>query len=401
MRGEYFRMALGNITKKGIRSWLTMLGIFVGIAAVVSLVSLGRGMEEFMQDQFAKMGDDMIIVIPGRGFESFGSNKLSEHDEEIIRGVKGVGGVAPFIVKVARIEHRGSVIYSYIAGMPFDQRYDIIGDIDQFKVIRGEIPGERDKYRAMVGYLYYSGENFDGKRVGPGDRISINGVQFRVTGAYDRIGNDQDDSQIYINLDTAKELFSERGYDQIMLRSADGEDPSEVAKRIEAEMRKDRGLKEGDEDFSVQTSEQLLEMIGGILGSVQAVVIGISLISLMVGGIGIMNSMYTSVLERTNEIGVMKAIGAKNRDIQEMFLVESGIMGVVGGIVGAAMGLAMSKSVEYYMINVLNQELLKASTSPEIILGALGFSFIVGCLSGVFPAMQAANLKPVEALRYE
>ncbi len=401
MKIEYFMLSLRNIRKKGVRSWLTMLGIFVGIAAVVSLISLGQGMQEFMDDQFASMGNDMIIVMPGTGFEGFGSNKLTEHDEKLIKSVRGVKNVAPFIIKISRVEFGKDRIDTWIAGVPFDDRYELLEDIDTFKQIAGTRPDDKDKYKVNVGYLFYTGDKFDGKEVKPGSKLIINGVQFRVSGALDRIGNDQDDSQIYINLDTAKELFSEDGYDQFMLRSEEGQDPSVVAERITEEMRQDRNQEEGEENFNVQTSEQLMEMMGGIMSSVQAVVVGISMISLMVGGIGIMNAMYTSVLERTPEIGVMKAIGAKNRDIMEMFLVESGVMGMVGGFVGIIIGLGMSKSVEYYAVNYLNQDLLKASTDPVIIFGALAFSFITGCLSGVFPAMQAAKLKPVEALRYE
>lgn len=401
MKVEYFRFATKNIRKKGVRSWLTMLGIFVGIAAVVSLISLGKGMDEFIKDQFASMGNDMIIVMPGSGFESFGSSKLTEHDEKVISGVRGVRDVAPFLVKVARVEYGKDSVYTWVMGTPFDNRYDILDEMDTFKIIAGKRPQDSDKYKAGVGYLFYTGEKFDNKKLKPGNRILINGVQFKVAAAYDRIGNNQDDSNIYINLDTAQQLFGEKDFDQMMLRVSEGYDPAKVAERIREEMRKDRNQDKGEEDFTVQTSEQLLEMMGGILSSVQAVVIGISLISLMVGGIGIMNAMYTSVLERTPEIGVMKAIGARNRDIMEMFLIESGIMGVIGGVVGTAIGLLMSKSVEYYSINYLNQSLLKASTAPELIVGALAFSFIAGCISGVAPAIKASKLKPVDALRYE
>ena len=138
-----------------------------------------------------------------------------------------------------------------------------------------------------------------------------------------------------------------------------------------------------------------------IFAVVQGVLVGIAGISLLVGGVGIMNTMYTSVLERTKEIGTMKAIGAKNSHILFLFLVESGLLGLAGGLIGVIIGLGMAKGTEYAATAYIGSPLLQASMDPLIIFGALSFSFIVGTLSGVLPALQASKLKPVDALRYE
>ncbi len=151
----------------------------------------------------------------------------------------------------------------------------------------------------------------------------------------------------------------------------------------------------------VQTFEQVMKSFQTIFGMVQAVVIGIVAISLLVGGIGITNTMYTSVLERTRDIGIMKAVGARNSDILKLFMIESGMLGLVGGAVGIMIGVGLSKAVEITISKLYNFVYLKASFPWYLILGALAFSFLVGSISGVMPARQAAKMKPVDALRYE
>jgi len=401
MLGEYFKISVRNILKKGIRSWLTMLGIFIGIAAVVSLISLGQGMEDAIKTQFASMGADTIIVMPGSGFESFGSAKLTKHDEDLVNSVQGVYKVAPFIVRLSKIEFKKEIAYTMVIGSPVDDRYEVIDSMNTFKVLEGRRPQQADRYMAEVGWILAYGDFLKDKNVKISDKIRINDVDFKVGAIMDKVGNPDDDKNIYIPLETAQDIFADKDYNQMIVKTLPGYDTAKVGKDIEDKMRRDRNEKVGEEDFMVQTSDQIMESVSGILSTVQAVLIGIALISLMVGGIGIMNTMYTAVLERTREIGVMKAIGGKNSDILTLFLIESGIMGIVGGVIGVIIGLGMSKTVEYIARYQLNNDLLRANTSPELIFGALAFSFIVGCISGVMPAMQASKLKPVEALRYE
>jgi len=402
MKVEYFSRAVRNITKKGIRSWLTMIGIFIGIAAVVSLISLGQGMEDAIKSQFNSMGTDVIIVLPGAGFQSIGSSKLTKHDEDLIKGVRGVENEAPFNFRLSKITYQKEVSYTIVIGTPTDDRFKVIEGMNTFKTLEGRnrfYPA--DKYSAAVGYTLAYGDFIKNKNVHINDKIMIDDTEFKVVGIMGKVGNPDDDKNIYIPLETAKDLFRDDGYDQMIVKVQSGFSPSSVAEDIKYRLRKDRNQKEGEEDFNVQTSEQLLESVGGILNTVQAVLVGIALISLFVGGVGIMNTMYTSVIERTSEIGVMKAIGAKNGDILSLFLIESGILGMVGGIIGVIIGLGLSKTVEYIGQTSMGNDLLRANTSPYLIFGALAFSFSVGCISGVLPAMQAAKLKPVEALRYE
>ena len=174
-----------------------------------------------------------------------------------------------------------------------------------------------------------------------------------------------------------------------------------IAEKIKVELRRFRDVKKDEEDFDIQTPEQLLGSFGDVLNIVQSVLIGIAAISLLVGGIGIANTMYTAVIERTKEIDIMKSVGAQNKDILLIFVIESGMLGLAGGAIGIAVGIGLSKLVEYLAFVYLGTSLIKAFFPWYLILGSLLFSFLVGTISGLLPARQAASLKPVDALRYE
>lgn len=403
MIGDYFKFAIGNIRQKGIRSWLTMIGIFIGIAAIVSLISLGQGMQAAINEQFELLGFNTIYVYSG-GALTFGAgpSKLTDHDLKLIRKVHGVSLAGGMNTKIAKLKYRDKTIYSYIIGIPVDETQDILLEGTGIEVVRGQKWFKpTDTYKCAVGYEHWIGNTFD-QPVEIGDKVYINDRKFDVNAFISRVGNPQDDSQVYMPFKTFQELFGVGDeYVAIMVRTKDGFETSKVAEDIRKNMRRDRGLEEGEEDFTVMTLEQMKESAGVVLDAVQAVLVGIALISLFVGGIGIMNTMYTSVLERTREIGVMKAIGARNKDILYLFLFESGIIGMAGGAIGVIIGATLGKTVEYVAEKELGTVLLKANISIELVIGALTFSFLVGCISGVLPAWQASKLNPVDALRYE
>ena len=179
----------------------------------------------------------------------------------------------------------------------------------------------------------------------------------------------------------------------------DEKEINDVASRIEDKMRKDRKEKKGEEDFSVQTPVKALGTVNLILNIINLIVTGIAAISLVVGGIGIMNTMYTSVLERTKEIGIMKAIGARNSDVMKIFLIESGLLGLVGGVVGAVIGLLLAFGVSGAANAAFGSVILKVTLSWPLLLMSISFSLIIGIVSGISPAIQASKLKPVDALR--
>jgi len=239
--------------------------------------------------------------------------------------------------------------------------------------------------------------NFFEKAVAIGDTVTLSDVKFTVVGIVEKIGSHEDDTQIYISKEASDEIYHDPGYAFLYASTKKGFPVGEVAANIEEEMRKDRGQKKEEQDFSVTTMEQLAVMSSNIISTLQTVIIGIAAISLVVGGIGIMNTMYTSVLERTHEIGVMKAIGARNSDIMMIFLLESGILGLVGGVIGVGLGMGVGAVVG----SIISQSLpFSVSFPPWLTVGALAFSFVIGSLSGALPALSAANMKPAEALRH-
>jgi len=323
MIDDFFNMSVRNLRNKGIRSWLTMVGIFIGIAAIVSLISLGEGLQNAIFEQFEMLGFDIIYVMPGSSMASMftsSSSKLTDHDLKVIRDVRGVEIAGGMLTKLAQVGYKGETEYSWVAGLDLETQ-DMFLDGTGIEVVRGQKKfREGDTYKAAVGYEYWIGNVFD-RPVGVGDRIEIANKKFEVTGEMSRIGNSQDDRNIYILIDTAEEIFElEDEYITVMARVKPNYDIEKVAEEIEKDLRRDRGLDEGEEDFQVQTMQQIMDSTAIVLDAVGFVVIGIVLISLFVGGLGIMNTMYTSVLERTQEIGVMKAVGGKNSDILVLFM---------------------------------------------------------------------------------
>lgn len=402
---DYFSIAVKGIRKRKLRSWLTMLGIFVGIAAVVALISVSRGMQTAIAEQFSTIGADRVILQPGSAFfgppgSGSGLSKITERDLELVRKSRGVGMAAGYVLKTSKLEFNKKTKFVFGIGVPADETRSVFGS--RFDVIEGRQLKRTDGKVAIVGNSYATDEKIMGRKISLGDKILIEGEEFRVVGIRKKLGDPANDVAVIIPLETAWELYGNKDeYSAIMAEVEQGFKPSDVAAGIKKGLRKDRNQEEGNEDFQVQTSEELFASFTAVLGIVQAVIVGIAAISLVVGSIGVMNTMYTAVLERTREIGVMKAVGAKNRDVMLLFLIESGLYGLVGGLIGIVFGIGMGKMIEFSASSFLGSGLLRASASLWLIGGALGFSFLLGCLAGVAPARQAARLNPVQALRYE
>ena len=400
---DYFLLAFNNLKRRKLRSWLTMIGIFIGIAAVVALISLGQGLQDYIGEEFEKLGSDKIIIQP-KGMGPPGtagpSLILTGDDLHTIENVRGVKWAIGFLVKQGQARYKGEAGIGFAIGTnPEDT--ELLDEIQSYNILEGRNIKEGDKFKVVVGNNHVYGDIWK-KDMQVGSTIEIEGYDFKVIGILEKIGNPIDDSSLYMTKDILREILNvEDEESQIMAKTAPGFDPKTVADTIERKLRQSRNEKEDQETFSVQTSDQMLETFQGIFGVVQAVLVGIAAISLLVGGIGIMNTMYTAVIERTKEIGTMKAVGARNRDIRYIFLFESGLLGLVGGAIGILIGVGLGKGTEYIATIALGTPLLRASFPLYLIGGALAFSFLIGSLSGILPAMQAAKLKPADALRYE
>ena len=400
---DYFRLAYKSVRKRKMRSWLTMIGIFIGIAAVVSLISLSQGLQSAIGEQFVKLGSDKLIVQgissgfgpPGTGAEV----PLTKKDLKVIEKVKGVDQAVGRLVRSAKMEYKDEVKYSYIVSIPEDNEdIALVIEVNDYQVKLGRLLKKGDKFVALVGSGF--AKDFFDESLLLRDKLKIEDVEFKIVGILKKSGNPQQDETIVISEEAFREILDiETTFDIIPAKVGSGEDIDLVAGRIKKALRKYRNVEEGKEDFTVETPGDILATLTNILLIVQGVLVGIAAISLVVGGIGIMNTMYTAVLERTKEIGVMKATGARNKQILFLFLVESGMLGMFGGLIGVSLGFAISKTVEYVAFQVYESYLIKASFDPWILFGALMFAFLVGAISGVFPANQAAKLKPVDALR--
>jgi len=400
----YVSLAITTFKKRRLRAWLTMLGIFIGIAAIVSLISLGQGLKTAIGAQFSALGTDRIIVQakslafgpPGQGTVA----RLTTDDFDRVERVPGVESVAQRILKSAQVEFNDRIDFTFVASMPSDQDgRRLIEEMFRLKAAQGRLLGQNDRGRIVLGSNYAEGDQFE-RALRVRDRLEINGETFEIVGILEKSGQPQVDNTILMHEDSMRDLYwIPDEVSIIVAQSVSGQDPGTVAERITRELRDFRDVKENREDFTVQTSGQLLNTLGTILDIVTAVLVGIAGISLLVGGIGITNTMYTSVLERTRDIGVMKSIGAKNKDVFFIFLIESGLLGLAGGLIGIILGIGMSKLVEFVAVQALGPGLIQATFPWYLIVGALAFSFVVGSLAGTFPAMQASRLNPVDALR--
>ena len=399
---EYFKLAFKTFTAQKKRTALTLIGIFIGIAAVVSLISLGQGLKASIDRQFELLGTDKIFIRPGSsvGFDPTVTIKLSEEDLLAIRDISGVKSASAMVLKLARITFKGENKYTFATGLE-DPELNYEHMIESFGVEIETGRGAEGDREAVVGKNFISGDFFDAA-VEVGDKIEIEGKKFRVVGSVTEVGNPQDDANVYITFDAALETFdlSRDELDFIYVTVREGEEPGKVGDSIKKRLRKLHGVDEGDEDFTVSTTEDYMETFGIVLTVVQIVLIGIAAISLLVGGVNIANTMYTSVLERTNEVGIMKAIGARNSDIFFLFLIESGILGVAGGIAGIAAGIGLSRLVALAAASA-GWSFIQTLFPWYLTIGALLFSFVVGAVSGTLPAYQASKLHPVDALRYE
>jgi len=403
---DYFKFAVGSLFHRKLRSWLTLLGIFIGIAAVVALISLGQGMQHSITDQFKTLGADRVIVYPGGMAGPPGSEtslaKLTKDDVDVVKKSKGVKKAAGLFTQTLKVEKDRDFLYSMVFGIPTGKEGELFMMTGRYDAEKGRTIKEGDKFKAVVGPQLTKENGPFKKPLALGGIIKINGYDFTVIGIGKSLGNSISDSQIITTEEALREITSNPNeVSMIHAIASDGFKPDAVAENIKKDLRKSRNLEKGKEDFEVTTAQQLINTVNSILIIVQGIIIGIAAISLLVGGIGIMNTMYTSVLERTREIGVMKAIGAKNSSILLIFLIEAGLLGAVGGVIGAVFGMGLAKMVEIIGTYIWGTALLKANFSFWLIGGAILFAFIIGSVSGTLPAIQASKLKPVDALRYE
>jgi len=319
---DLFVLAFKNLKNKKLRTWLTMLGIFIGVSMVVALVSLGQGMQNAIGAQFSSIGVDKIIIQPtSPGFGPPGQDSagnLSEKDLKTIKQTQGVKVAAGRIIQSVKIEFNDIAKVQFAASMPKDSSArELIKVAQNMKIQDGRMLKPKDSGKVILGNNFASKEIFD-KNIRIGNKILIGNEKFEVIGILKKNGNPMRDDIIILNEDDLKEISGRNDYSTIFVQVQEGSDVNNVAEKLTRALRRRKNQKEGFEDFEVQTSQELIDSFNTILNIVQIFVLGIAAISIIVGGIGIMNTMYTSVLEKTKEIGVMKAIGAKKAESWEL-----------------------------------------------------------------------------------
>ena len=412
-------VSIRALANNKMRSGLTMLGIIIGISAVIILVSVGQGVQAMVAEQMQSVGSNLLFVMPGELEESSSSMKsnflrsanistLTLGDAEAIANpanVPNITGVAPEFVGSGTIVFGNSNTQATVSGVTPD--YATVTD---FYPILGRFIEDNDlRTNARVAILGQTVlEELFTAGINPlGQVIKVNRVPFRVIGVMEEKGgtafSDEDDV-VFIPLTTAQaRLFGARqisGDYSVSVIYATAVDESlldTASAQVRRVLRQRHNLvySTDKDDFSVLTQQDVASVLGSLTAVLTAFLGLIAAVSLLVGGIGIMNIMLVSVTERTREIGIRKAVGAKRRDILGQFLTEAIVLSLVGGFIGIAIGvigtIAASGAVED----------LRTHISPSTIMLATGFSIIVGLFFGIYPAMRAARLNPIDALRYE
>ncbi len=386
-----FKLSARNIRRRGKRTWLTVIGVLIGVAAIIALVSLGQGLEASIVEEFEDLGADNIYVSPSGG-------ELTDSDIQVIERAQGVDTATGSYTSTAEASFRGDTQNLNIQGVN-PRNIDVFMSGQGLEINRGRELRPNDVRNGVIGARVVD-DTFE-QNPGIRSQIDIQDERYTTIGILAEAGDPQFERTILIPLDSARNLFdADDSLTQITVRIQTGFELDEVQDNIEEEMRRDRNLQEGDEDFDLTTAQDILDSLTTILAVVQGIVVGIASIALLVGGIGIMNTMYMSITERTREIGVMKAIGARKKHITSVFLFEAGIIGTIGSLIGLVIGLGLSNG-SIYIINEFTDFRAVQVYSPELVLGAIFFGFFLGVVSGILPSWKAANMDPAESLRYE
>ncbi|MBW2983587.1 ABC transporter permease [Candidatus Woesearchaeota archaeon] len=402
---DILKYSISNLWNRKLRSFLTILSILIGITAIFALVSFGQGINSYMESFGQEMGTDKIMVMPKDYLSAMeGSNiLLSEDDLDFFKKMKGIDEAAGMKFASAKVKFKDfREKYPFVIGFSTESGEkrlieEMFGGIG---IEKGRALKKGDVLKATAGYSNSVPNKMFKKPVSVGDSVEINDVKVEVVGFYEEIGSPTDDAQYYISEEGFEEIFGEMDYYMVLLRVAPDQDVPTLADRIKEKFRKRRGQKEGEEDFSVETYEQMMETFTNVILVLNGILVMVALISIIVAAVNIMNTMYTSILERTNEIGVMKSIGAKNRFILLIFMMESGILGLIGGSIGIGFGYVIAQFGGLIARNA-GLGMLRPAYPLWLIIGCLLFAFVVGSGSGLLPSIQASRLNPVDALRYE
>ena len=408
---DIFRFAFNSLTQRKLRSWLTVLGIIIGVASVVALISIGEGAQAQVQSRLGGLGADVFTISPGfqratggGGFGGFGgggaqtSGNLTEDDVRVVKTTQGilyVNGIVSGRGEISYLSESSSVsiqgvdtsVWRFMETTQIESgRYLNPGDTNVI-VIGNRIANQLFKQPLTLNR-----------------QITIEGRAFKVVGILQSSGGfGQQDSTIYMPKEMAREILDVniKKVSSISVKVADSSQVQEIANQTQDKLKITRHVQGSRQDFTVSTSQALQSQISSVTATFTLFLAAIAGISLLVGAIGISNSMFTSVMERTRQIGILKSLGATDREIMKIFLTEASLIGLFGGILGVLFGITAAGLLSEVGIRIGFQGAFTAVVRPELVIFVILFSVIVGALSGLLPAKRAAGMEPVEALRYE
>jgi len=398
---EIFKVALEAILSNKVRSGLTMLGVIIGVLAVILLVSIGEGAQVYITKELTGMGTNLLMITPGKTSTSGGFHppsagtvrKLTYDDSQALkRRAWLLSDAVPLVFGTGRIKYQNMGRDTMIIGTTpeFQSIRHLFVDTGSY-VTQGDV----DSKAKIVVLGTKVKEELFGQENALGKAVTLSDARYRVVGVMQKrgtsLGMDLDDI-VFIPVTSGQELFDTDGLFEIIASTPRAEDVDRAISQIKEVLIKRHAHKE---DFTIQTQGAMLQTMNTILNVLTAVLGGIAGISLLVGGIGIMNIMLVSVRERTREIGIRKAIGARNSDIMAQFMIEAVTLSGVGGIIGILLGVGIALLIPMFVT------VLPTSVSLWSIVMAFSFSMAVGVFFGVYPARKASLQDPITALRYE
>jgi putative ABC transport system permease protein len=394
-------MALREIRRNLMRSGLTTLGIVIGVAAVIAMVALGRGATDRVTGEISSLGQNMLILVPGNqrqmGTVTSASPFTLSDARAVGAEVAGISAVAPTTGRALRLVYASKNRSSGVTGTTRE-----FFDVRTWPLERGRLWTEAEQRAAALTCVI--GETVKRELFGAQDPLGatlrLEKLNCEVVGVLtargqNTFGNDQDDFVAVPIATYQRRIAGNDDVGAIMISAKTSADTTAVQRSVEALMRQRRGIQPGEEDdFVVRDLKEVTQVVAATTGVLTALLSSIAAVSLLVGGIGIMNIMLVSVTERTREIGIRLAIGARGREVLLQFLVEAVVLSMFGGVLGVAVGLGGAYAATYFLK-------LPFSTPVGMIFVAFGFSLLVGVFFGFFPARKAARLNPIDALRYE